>query len=120
MTELAGKRILVVEDEPIVAMAIEDILGDLGCEVAGSAHSLDQAMTFVEECSFDAAILDINLNGERSYPAARLLASKGIPFVFATGYVPETVEPDLAMAPMVEKPYKPAQIAEILRQILKS
>jgi CheY-like chemotaxis protein len=117
MTSLHGKRILVVEDEPIVAMAVEDILLELGCEVVGPAYSLDEALVRIAAGLFDAAVLDINLNGERSYPAATALASMSIPFAFATGYAPDRVEPALAMAPVLEKPYNSVQIEALLYRI---
>ena len=120
MIDLRAKRILVVEDEPIVAMAIEDMLLELGCQVVGPAYSLARAISLIEDESFDAAILDINLNGERSYPAARILAAAMIPFAFATGYAPDRVDADVPAAPVLQKPYNEARIEAILRQILAS
>lgn len=118
MTDLRGKRILIVEDEPIVAMAVEDILLDLGCDVVGPAYTLGQALDLVEKETFDAAVLDINLHGERSYPAAEALASLGVPFAFATGYAPYRSHFDTTIAPVLEKPYSRAQLEALLRRIL--
>ena len=118
MTELHAKRILVIEDEPLVAMAIEDILLELGCKVIGPAYSLKDALDHIGDGSLDAAVLDINLNGERSYPAAMALAARGVPFAFATGYAPDRVLPELAMVPVLEKPYTSVQIENVLRRIL--
>lgn len=118
MTDLRGKRILIVEDEPIVAMAVEDILLDLGCEIVGPAYSLSQALNLIENEIFDAAVLDINLNGERSYPAAETLISMGVPFAFATGYAADRSQFPPSIAPVLEKPYTGAQLEALLRRIV--
>ena len=119
MIELAGKRILVVEDEPIVAMAVEDMLIDFGCTVIGPAYSLSAAMDLIDNTPFDAAVLDINLDGERSYPAALLLVTRHIPFAFATGYANTGMEAEIPSAPILEKPYRSHQIENILRHIMR-
>ncbi len=118
MMDLQGKRVLVVEDEPLVAMAVEDLLVELGCTVIGPAYSLAHALSLIGSNVFDAALVDINLNGERSYPAASALAARGIPFAFATGYASDRVAPELANAPVIEKPYTATQIETVLRQML--
>lgn len=118
MTDLRGKRILIVEDEPIVAMALEDILLDLGCEIVGPAYSLSQALNLIENEILDAAVLDINLNGERSDPAAETLVSKGVPFAFATGYAADRSQFPPSVAPVLEKPYTGAQLEALLRRIV--
>jgi CheY-like chemotaxis protein len=81
-------RVLVVEDETIIAMLIEDMLLDLGHEVTGVAQTLPAALAMIEARAgaFDLAILDINLGGQQSFPAARRLIELGVPFMFATGY----------------------------------
>src|ERR1041384_7652891 len=79
-------RILVVEDEVLLAMNIEDMLLESGYEVAGIASRLTPALALAREGLFDAAMLDVNLAGEPSFPVADLLAERGIPFLFATGY----------------------------------
>lgn len=119
MTALRGKRILIVEDEPIVAMAVEDILLDLGCDVVGPAYSLNQALSLIESETFDAAVLDINLHGERSYPAAETLASMGVPFAFATGYAPDRSHFDPSLAPVLQKPYSRSQLEKLLLRIFR-
>ena len=82
----AGMRVLVVEDEMLVALLVEDMLVELGYEVVGIASRLAMALTMAETLSFDVAILDVNLAGEKSFPVAEALESKGIPYIFATGY----------------------------------
>ncbi|MGO4170409.1 response regulator [Novosphingobium sp. YAF33] len=83
---LRGKRILVVEDEMLVAMNIEDSLLDFGAVVVGPALRLENALELAGQAQFDIAILDVNLHGGRSYPVAEVLQARGVPFIFATGY----------------------------------
>jgi CheY-like chemotaxis protein len=94
MDDLAGLRALVVEDEGSVALLIESMLEDLGCEVAASAPTLARALTASSTDSFDFAVLDVNLRGELVFPVAEVLRSRRVPFVFSTGYgrigIPDT------------------------------
>lgn len=113
MTSLNGRRILVVEDEPIIAMTIEDILIELGAEVVGPATTLEGAIDQAETGQFDAAMLDLNLNGRRSDPVAKTLAARAIPFVFSTGYTSASSE-DWAHIEVLSKPYRPDQVAAAL------
>jgi CheY-like chemotaxis protein len=80
------RRVLVVEDEMMVAMLVEDMLTDLGHQVVGPAMRLEQALPLAREAEIDFAVLDINLGGEQSFPIADVLRERGIPFIFATGY----------------------------------
>jgi two-component SAPR family response regulator len=80
------RRILVVEDEVLIGMLLEDMLTDLGYEVAASAARVEDAIKLAAEVEADAAILDVNLNGQEVYPVADILSRRQIPFVFATGY----------------------------------
>lgn len=114
---LQGKRVLVVEDEPIVAMMVEDMLADLGVAVVGPATTLEEALSLARADRLDAAVLDVNLNGERSAPVAAVLQSRGVPFVFATGYGPGERD-EHPTAPVVQKPYRGDQMAEALRRIM--
>lgn len=115
MTVLAGLRVLVVEDEPVVAMCLEDILEELGCVTVGPANRLSEGMALAEDEALDAAILDINLAGERSNAIAELLRARGVPFAFASGY---GLAPEGFGAPMIEKPYRTVDIARALRALL--
>ena len=81
MGDIAGLRILIVEDEPIVAMMLEDMLAELGCELVGSAANVEDGLRLAEAGGFDLALLDVNLNGRRSDPIAQLLAPNATPFV---------------------------------------
>src|SRR5260221_4468523 len=83
---LAGTRVFIVEDEALILFNLQDMLEDLGCEVVASALRIDEALAKGGELAFDVAILDVNVAGERIDSVADLLASRGVPFFFATGY----------------------------------
>jgi CheY-like chemotaxis protein len=85
-TASSSLQILVVEDESLVAMMIEDMLTDLGHQVVATSGRMPEASKLVSDPSADLAILDVNLNGEETYPLADSLAARKIPFIFATGY----------------------------------
>jgi len=99
------RRALVVEDEVLVAMLVEEMLGDLGCEVAALSTHLDEALRLAKGDNFDFAVLDINLNGTRDFPIADLLADRGVPFLFATGYGAGILPERHAKAVILHKPY---------------
>jgi CheY-like chemotaxis protein len=114
LAERRRLRILIVEDEMLVAMNIEDMLIELGHEVAGIASRLDAALGAAGGGGFDAAVLDVNLAGERSFPVANLLAARGIPFLFATGYGAQGIEEDYRGWPVLQKPFRAADLAAAL------
>ena len=115
MSVLAGLRVLVVEDEPVVAMCLEDMLDELGCVTVGPASRLSEGLSLAEG-ALDAAILDINLAGERSNAIAERLHARGIPFAFASGY---GVAPEGYRAPMIEKPYRTNDIGAVLAALME-
>lgn len=114
MNPLAGKRVFIVEDEPVVAMCLEDALVDLGCVVVGIGYDLAAGLALAQEPA-DAAILDINLGDETSRPIADLLAARGVPLVFATGYDRDAAPPH---AEVIAKPYSTAQVEAALTRVL--
>lgn len=114
--KLTGKRILIVEDEPVVAMLVEDILLDEGAEIVGPASSVAQAMKLAATAKIDAGFLDVNLNGEDSHGIAAKLRERGIPFVYATGY--GTGGELNTNAPVIQKPYLPVQVVEVLERLM--
>ena len=111
---LVGMRVLVVEDEALIAMMIEQMLNDLGCTVIGPAHSLPQAMTLLEASPVSTAILDLNLRGAFVYPLARTLREGGIPFVFITGYTGLRIPHDFANTTTLTKPFAGADLIAAL------
>ena len=114
---LAGRRMLVVEDEPLIAMLLEDMLGDLDITIAGIAESVPAALDMVEAEGLDAAILDMNLRGRSVEPVAERLAERGIPFVFASGYGADALTDKHAGAPVLPKPFRREALEEALRQV---
>ncbi len=111
-------RILIIEDEAMIAFAIEQTLLADGFEVVGIAARLPAALTMIEGCAFDAAILDTNLAGVSAGPAAAALKSSGRPFIIASGYPPSQQPEVFRGAPCIQKPYPPKRLLELLREIL--
>lgn len=114
---LKGRNILLVEDEMMVAMLLEAVLENEGCNVMSVGH-LEQAMRLATERAIDAAILDVNLNGHRSYPVADVLVARAIPFVFASGYVDDDPMTLYPTRPVLTKPYKPDYLIATLKDLI--
>lgn len=117
MTMLHGRRVLLVEDESLVAMHVEDMLLDLGCEVV-IAMRLEQALTYARSEDFDLAVLDVNLGNTRSYPIADVLSERCTPFLFATGYGRQGLETAYQAVPVLQKPYQAAPLEHLLIRLL--
>jgi CheY-like chemotaxis protein len=115
-TMLQGLRILIVEDDRLVAMALEDLLTDIGCEVVGPAFTLPDAVQLASESAIQGAILDVNLAGEKVYPVADILNARNCPFVFVTGYGTAGLREADRSRPVLQKPYRPARLVDIVRQ----
>ncbi|HEX7759843.1 MAG TPA: response regulator [Caulobacteraceae bacterium] len=110
------RRVLVVEDEAMVAMLIEDLLTDLGCVLAGSVSTAEEAMRLAMAQEFDLALLDVNLgDGETSFEVADLLRERTVPFAFLTGYGSGGVRADLRDAPILSKPVDPQELERLLK-----
>ena len=109
---------LVVEDEAIIALAIEDMLAELGCKIAGPALTLDSAQRMARSESIDAAVLDINLRGQSSAPVARILCDRAVPFCFSTGYEAPDVPDGFETVPLLRKPYTCDSLGAILQSLL--
>jgi len=110
-------RILIVEDEIIVALFLEDLLRDLGYEVAGVVSYLDDAVAHASD--YDAAVLDVHLNGRPVFECADRLADRGTPFVFATGYGARGIPDRYATRPVVQKPFLAEELKWALSQALE-
>ena len=111
---VAGNRIMIVEDEALVAMILGDSLVELGFSVVGPFSRATDAMAAVRDEEVDAAILDINLGGELVYPVAHLLADRRVPFMFITGYGMESIDPRFADVPVLQKPIERPMLQRIL------
>lgn len=119
MTEACCK-VLLIEDEALVAMMIQDLLEDIGCEAGDALVSLDEAVTAARTYDFDMALLDLNLGGTRTYPVADILADRGIPFAFLTGYRSEDLEPAYRDVPILAKPFRRADLQAIVTRLSES
>ena len=116
---LAGRRVLVVEDEPLIAMLLEDMLSDLSMEAAHTADSVSAALETVKSMQgVDGAILDMNLRGRSVEPVADALVERGIPFVFASGYGADALTRRHATAPVLAKPFRKEALEEALMTAL--
>lgn len=115
--ELAGLRVLVVEDEMMVSMLIEDMLSDLGCAVIGPASRLDEAIELARTSDLDCAVLDVNLGGQPIFPLADLLRERGVPFTFATGYGDAGVRDVDKGTPVLQKPFREGDLARVLGEL---
>jgi CheY-like chemotaxis protein len=115
--QLAGLRVLVVEDEMMVSMLIEDMLTDLGCKVVGPASRLDEAIELVKVSELDCAVLDVNLGGQPIFPLADLLRERGRPFAFATGYGDAGLREIDRGTPVLQKPFREGDLARVLAEL---
>ena len=113
---LSGRRVLVVEDETMVAWLLEDMLADLGCAVVGPAAYVNQALAMLDAEALDAAVLD--LNGQKSYPVADALAARGVPFVFSTGYNKDSLPNSYQSFPVLQKPFDQLKLGDTLAKLL--
>ena len=115
---VSGRRVLVVEDEMMVAWLLEDLLAELGCAIVGPAAGVNQALAMIEAEAIDVAVLDVNLNGEMSYSIADALATRGVPFVFVTGYDKNRILEGYRTSPVLQKPFHRAEFADTLTKLL--
>ena len=110
----AKRRVLVVEDEMLIGMLLEDMLTDLGHEVAAIVPRLKDALVAVDKENYDLAVLDVHLHGESAFPVAEALIAKGIPFVFATGYGERGLPENYRGRPVLQKPFAKDDLERIL------
>jgi DNA-binding NtrC family response regulator len=112
-----NRRILVVEDEALVAMLVEDALMDAGFGIIGPAATVEEAMRLLNDERPDAVVLDLNLAGETSTPVADELAARGIPYVIATGYGAAGLPAGHQKAVVLAKPYDPSDLTAVLTRL---
>jgi CheY-like chemotaxis protein len=115
---LEGRKILVVEDSPVVAPFTADVLGELGYEVVGPAPNMAAARDLVDGEEFDAAVMDIHIRGERVFSLCEVLSAKGIPFVLTSGYADWQIPDRWQNAPRLQKPYTMDQVQAALATLL--
>jgi DNA-binding response OmpR family regulator len=115
MAELSGCKALVVEDEAGIAILIEDMLKDLGCEIVASASRLKRATEIARTASIDFAIVDVNLAGEPAFPVASILRERKVPFLFSTGYGLSGIPSEFRGYPLLSKPFL---VDELERELL--
>lgn len=116
---LAGTKVLIVEDEALIAMFIEDTLSDIGCETVAVASNLVDAMTKVAEIQCDIVMLDVNLAGKETFKLAEVLSKKNQPFIFSTGYGNAVIHPHLQHVPVLQKPFRESELREKLQAALR-
>ena len=118
--KLHGRRVLIVEDEYLLADDLSLVLGDAGAHVLGPVASVEDGMTLIGNTpSIDAAVLDVNLCGDMVFPVADELRSRGIPFAFATGYDEWAFPERFAGVPRVEKPFKGYMVEAVLGALIE-
>ena len=111
-------RLLVVEDEYLIRMLLEDMLDELGYGVAAAVGTISEARQLATNGEFNAAILDVNLDGEEIYPVADILAKRGLPFVFVTGYGERSLPEAYRGRPALQKPFQAEQLKSMLAGLL--
>ena len=118
---LRGCRVLVVEDESLVAMLLETILDDMGCTTVGPVSSVEEGLAAVrDEEVLDAALLDVNVAGHQVFPVAQALAERGIPFVFSTGYGLCGLPEAWCGRPTIQKPFTEAMVGDALLAAIRA
>ena len=111
-------RVLVVEDEYLIRILVEDMLADLGYDVAAAVGTFAEASAQAAKGEFDAAILDVNLDGRDIYPIADILAKRGLPFVFVTGYGERSLAAPYRDHLVLPKPFQAGQLKDVLSALL--
>jgi CheY-like chemotaxis protein len=115
---LAGKRVFIVEDEALILDTLQDMLEGLGCQVVESALRVDEALTKLASLDFDVAVLDVNVAGQRIDPVADLVAERGRPFFFASGYGRGSLPAAHRERVLLTKPYRRADLKAALNAVL--
>jgi len=116
---LQNCSVLIVEDEATVAMLLEDFLLELGCHVTEIAARIDTALALIEVKNLDVVILDVNLEGEASYPVADELERRKIPFLFATGYGAQAIPEEYRWHTVLQKPFRKQELEAALLEVLR-
>lgn len=117
---LAGKRVLVVEDESLIAMLLEDMILQLGGTLAASATRVQRALEIVNDAAIgiDLAVVDVNLGGEEAFPVATALVERGVPFAFSTGYGNSGLPAAWRNRPTLQKPFSEDEVRRVLAGVV--
>lgn len=116
---LNGRRVLVVEDESLVAMLLETILEDMGCTPVGPASNIDDGEAMARDTTdLDAALLDVNVAGRQVFPVAEALMARGVPFVFSTGYGEGGLPDEWRGNPTIQKPFTESAVRDALMKAM--
>jgi CheY-like chemotaxis protein len=113
-------KILIVEDEAIIAMLMEDMVAELGHSVAATTGRIDEATKLAQKADFDFAVLDLSLDGVRTYSIAEMLAARNVPFVFATGYGSAGLDPEWKQRMTLQKPFQSHDLARVIRALARA
>lgn len=116
--ELSNRKVLVVEDEMMIAMLIEDMLDELGCKLVGPATNVPRALELIGKERVEVAVLDLNLDGKDTYAIADALRQKNVPFIFATGYGSTGMRPEYGDRPVLQKPFQAKDLETALAEAL--
>lgn len=112
-------RVLVVDDEPLIAMLVEDWLADMQCETVGPAGTAAAALALIDGADIDGAILDVSLDGHDSFAVADVLRERAVPFAFATGHGRERIDERFRDAPTLAKPYDFESVRKVVTALLE-
>ena len=116
--ELSNRKVLVVEDEMMIAMLIEDMLDEFGCKLVGPATNVPRALDLIGKEQVEIAVLDLNLDGQDTYAIADALQQKNVPFIFATGYGSTGLRQEYGNRPVLQKPFQARDLETALAEAL--
>jgi len=119
-TSKVSPRVLVVEDEYLIRMLLEDMLDELGYGLAAAVGTIAEAREHASKGDFNAAVLDVNLDGQEIYPVADIIAQRGLPFVFVTGYGQGSLAEPYRGRPSLQKPFQAEQLKSALSGLLET
>ena len=116
--DLKDRRVLIVEDSPVIAQDTEQMLQEIGCFVVGPATTMADARQLAEKEQIDAAVVDINIRGDKAFSVLRILEDRGVPFILTSGYADWTLPDEWQERPRVQKPYNPVILRDRLIELL--
>lgn len=118
LAQQPNQRVLIVEDDPLIATMMEDIMEDMGLTVIGPAGKLEEALALAANAGIDIALIDIHIQGGEAYPVAEALAERGIPFAFSTGSDTESLPEKYRSTPTLLKPFLQEEVQQVLAELL--